>query len=247
MKSFLRLSFALLAVLFVSCTVSPPELKVNEGPEIKIKVGETKKLNVSGSGINCFSVGYSKGDGFQVSTSDMIVKVDNESLSITGQYVGKCKLAIHSENGESVIAVNVEPNYPLWEHGLVFEKVKNLSIDSIVQELGFNYTTKKDETYIFDNISDKILSFGCNDQRLLYFVIPISQKEYVQKSLQEYGTVNESPIGSMEGTIISFFHNNATIKQTVRTHHMVPVFWVGYAIQAYYCDDVICLSLDIKR
>lgn len=243
MKSFLRLSYALLAVLFVSCTVSTPEFKVNEGPEIKIKVGETKKLNVSGSGIYCFSVPYLKEEGFQVNTlSEMVVEVDNESLSITGLYVGKCKLVIRSENVEHEIAVIVEPNYPLWEHGLVFEKVKNLSIDSIVQELGFNYTTQRDDLYIFDNISDKIHYFGCNDYYLL-FVIPISQKEYVQKSLQEYGWVDKSPRVSHEGESIYIFHNNATIKQTVRTYHVVPVFWGGYAIRAYYCDDVICLSL----
>jgi len=244
MKSFLRLSFALLTVLFVSCTVSTPEFKVNEGPEIKIKVGETKKLNVSGSGIYCFSVPYLKEEGFQVNTvSEMVLEVDNESLSITGLYVGKCKLVIRSESGESEIAVIVEPNYPLWEHGLVFEKVKNLSIDSIVQELGFNYTTQRGDLYIFDNISDKILSFVCHDHNILYFVIPISQKEYVQKSLQEYGRVDKSPRVSSEGESISIFYNNATVKQTVRTYHVVPVFWGGYAIRAYYCDDVICLSV----
>lgn len=225
-------------------TVSFPELKVEEGQEITIKVGETKKLNLSGVGIGLFTLGYSQQDGFLSDTqSDYVLKVDNETLSITGQYVGKCKLVIDSKNGKAEIPVVVEPNYPLWEHRYIIDKIIELNINSIVQELGFNYTTifgASNNYYIFDNISDKIISLTYKGDRL-WFAIPKNQKEYVFKSLQEYGQGKES-VPETE-TKTDYFNNNTLTHPTANTISHHSTFLDRWSINAYYCDEVIVLLI----
>lgn len=218
-------------------TVSFPELKVEEGQEITIKVGETKKLNLSGIGIGLFTLGYSQNDGFQSDTqSDYVLKVDNETLNITGQYVGKCKLVIDSKNGKAEIPVVVEPNYPLWEHRYIIDKVKELNINSIVQELGFDYTTPANNLYLFDNISDKIISIAFHSRYPLVFAISTSQKDYLNKSLQEYGPSSD---GTYEPTYL--YHNNSATRLNPSSKKRFQTFLAGWCIEAHYCDEAIIL------
>ena len=173
-------------------SVSFPELKV-EDKEITIKVGETKKLNISGIGIQLGSMGYQAKEGFIDDTeSNYVVLVDDNAMNITGQFVGKCKLYIGSKNGSIDIPVTVEPNFPLWEHRFIIDKVKTFDIEA---ELGDNgYSSKKvdgsgDIYYYFEGISDVVsslkVSYGYN--RHMTFTIPLNQKDRVEKSLQEYG------------------------------------------------------------
>ena len=220
-------------------SVSFPELKVEEGQEITIKVGETKKLNLSGAGIGLFTLGYFQQDGFLSDThSDYVLKVDNETLSITGQYVGKCKLVIDSKNGKAEIPVVVEPNYPLWEHRYIIDKVKELNINSIVQELGFDYTTLTDNFYLFDNISDKIISIAVSrpTANYLVFAISTSQKDYLNKSLQEYGPSSD---GTFYGTYL--YHNNSATILNPSSKKRFETFLARWCIEAHYCDEAIIL------
>ncbi len=215
-------------------SVSFPELKVEEGQEITIKVGETKKLNLSGIGIGLFSL---ETDGFlSVTRRDYVLKVDNETLSITGQYVGKCKLVIDSKNGKAEIPVVVEPNYPLWEHRYIIDKVKELNLNSIVQELGVDYTTPANNLYLFDNISDKIISIAFRSPDPLVFAISTSQKDYLNKSLQEYGPSSD---GTLWGA--DLFHNNTAIKLNPSSKKRFQTFLAGWCIEAHYCDEAIIL------
>lgn len=221
-------------------TVSFPELKVEEGKEITIKVGETKKLNLSGMGIGLSTQGYSQKDGFLSDTrSDYVLKVDNETLSITGQYVGKCKLVIDSKNGKAEIPVVVEPNYPLWEHRYIIDKIIELNINSIAQELGFDYTTPADNFYLFDNISDKIISIALRPTtKYLVFAIPTSQKDYLNKSLQEYGPSSD---GTVLGTYL--YHNNSAIRLNPSSKKRFQTFLEWWWIEAHYCDEAIILFM----
>lgn len=172
-------------------SVSFPELKV-EDKEITIKVGETKKLNISGMGIQLVSMGYQAKEGFIDDTeSNYVVLVDDNAMNITGQFVGKCKLYIGSKNGSIDIPVTVEPNFPLWEHRFIIDKVKTFNIEA---ELGDNgYSSKKVDGsgiiyYYFEGISDVVSSLKVRyDPQYMTFTIPLNQKDRVEKSLQEYG------------------------------------------------------------
>ena len=171
-------------------SVSFPELKVEE-KEITIKVGETKKLNISGMGIRLYSMGYQAKEGlFDDTQGDYVVQVDDNALSITGQFVGKCKLDIGSKNGSIDIPVTVEPNFPFWEHRFIIDKVKTL--DSLEEELGDNWFSSKEvyangvTRYYFEGISDVVSSLILYKD-VLTFIIPLNQKDRLEKSLQEYG------------------------------------------------------------
>lgn len=233
-------------------SVSFPQLKIEEGEEIIIKVGETKKLNLSGMGISCDSFGYKASDGFLSDTkSDYVLMIDNESLSITGQYVGKCRLAIRSKNGEAEIPVVVEPNYPLWEHRYIIDKVKERGVDNLVQELGeptFIYNEgDRGGHYVYDNISDKIISLSCTivdkNIRNIIFAIPLNQKDYLEKSLQEYGTGSEHIYVSSSNY---YWHNNARIKLNSANHYYslyFETFLDRKDICVDYWDEVILLVI----
>ena len=234
-------------------TVSFPELKVEEGKEITIKVGETKKLNLSGMGIGLSTQGYSQKDGFLSDTrSDYVLKVDNETLSITGQYVGKCKLYVGSKNGGSEIAVTVEPQYPLWEHGLIFDILgADFNYNSISQEIGIDYITLNYNSgsiygYLYDDISDSIISLlyihatgSSRDQLQLIFAFPSSKKESIDKCLNEYGELVSCPD---LGNPPNLYHNNTTTKLTANTKLLYSTFLRDWYIFAYYCDEAIILK-----
>lgn len=233
-------------------TVSFPELKVEEGQEITIKVGETKKLNLSGMGIGLSTQGYSQKDGFLSDTqSDYVLKVDNETLNITGQYVGKCKLYVGSKNGGSEIAVTVEPQYPLWEHGLIFDILgADFNYNSISQEIGIDYITLNYSGsiygYLYDDISDNIISLlyrhatgSSRDQLQLIFAFPSSKKESIDKCLNEYGELVSYP---ELGNPPNLYHNNTTTKLTANTKLLYSTFLLNWYIYAYYCDEAIILK-----
>ena len=225
-------------------SVSFPELKVEE-KEIIVKVGETKKLNISGMGIRLNSIGYQAKDRFIADTrNDYVVKEDNETASITGQYVGKCKLSISSKNGSIDIPVTVEPNYPLWEHRYFIDTMQYITLESISEKIGLEYTTKINGThYLFDNISDDIISLTCkvnNGTIYINLALPKGKIDFIDKSLKEYG---DSHNMTERYSMVGFFHNNSVVNLSTNKVLAYSTFLEEYEIVQFNCDDVIILQI----
>lgn len=206
--------------------VSFPELIV-EDKEVIIKVGETKKLSLSGIGIRLRSMGYQAKDGFIADTaSDYVVLVDDNTLSITGQYVGKCKLQIGSKNGSVEIPVTVEPNFPFWEHRFIIDKVKALDIDNIEEELGDGGYSSKEKGptsdtyyYYFEGISDVVSSLMVSRGGIVLF-IPLNQKANLEKSLKEYGDAFHSSATTPPCVLYSTFLTDWELGQQSFDDHL---------------------------
>ena len=196
-------------------------------------------------GIRLNSIGYQAKDGFIADTrNDYVVKEDNETASITGQYVGKCKLSISSKNGSIDIPVTVEPNYPLWEHRYFIDTMQYITLESISEKIGLEYTTKIYGThYLFDNISDDIISLTCkvnNGTIYINLALPKGKIDFIDKSLKEYG---DSHNMTERYSMVGFFHNNSVVNLSTNKVLAYSTFLEEYEIVQFNCDDVIILEI----
>ena len=224
-----------------------------DATDIVLKTGESKRIVTSGSGVKFHELPYELGGNASGSKTAFVVSLDEANYSVKGEYVGKCKFSITSDNGCADVTISVEAKHPYWEHGYLLDKLgEDFSLDALVQLLGREPYECKDPNemnwYVFDNYSEKIISIAYNPSGFwgpsISFAVPASQKDNLEMFLKECGPQEDY---GQQFSMAYFFHDN--VCTLIRNNSMRRVgTQFGYKyLYVRYCDNVILVEVEWAR